>query len=174
MSCYVHKTLSPWQSRVPAKQFNFCLIRPQNLYSLALRIIKISWQTVNCHQTAICLLLRMAYDLSTQPYRPDWRSVTEMVVFLAGSPISAENTWSSVRVTVGFLVTSPIKTFLLRLITQKNILVVLNAFLFTISETTVNLGTLTALKMKNGSVLVLCFMLYHNVNIDIYKVFFWL
>ena len=38
-----------------------------------------------------------------------------MFVLLEGSPISTEEFWSSVRVTIGFLVTSQTKAFLLRL-----------------------------------------------------------
>ena len=39
-----------------------------------------------------------------------------MVVLLEGSPISTEELWSSVRVTIGFLVTSLTKALLLRLL----------------------------------------------------------
>ena len=39
-----------------------------------------------------------------------------MVVLLEGSPISTEELWSSVRVTIGFLVTSLTKVLLLRLL----------------------------------------------------------
>jgi hypothetical protein len=39
-----------------------------------------------------------------------------MVVLLNGSPISTEELWNSVRVTIGFMVTSPIKALLSRLL----------------------------------------------------------
>lgn len=53
--------------QVLAKESNLCLIRPQNLFLYALRIIKMSWQTVNCHQSvtvhsAMWILLKVAYD----------------------------------------------------------------------------------------------------------------
>ena len=44
--------------------------------------------------------------------RCDWWSAAEMVVLLEGSPISTEELWSSVRVTIGFLVTSLTKALL--------------------------------------------------------------
>jgi hypothetical protein len=49
------------------------------------------------------LLLRSHFFLATLPQRPDWWSAAEMVVLLKGSPISTEELWSSVRVTIGFL-----------------------------------------------------------------------
>ena len=42
------------------------------------------------------------FCLATLPYRPDWWSSAEMVVLLECSPISTEELWSSVRVTIGF------------------------------------------------------------------------
>ena len=48
--------------------------------------------------------------------RTDWWSAAEMVVLLKGSPISTEEIWSSVRVTIGFLVTSLTKAVLPRLL----------------------------------------------------------
>jgi hypothetical protein len=42
----------------------------------------------------------------------DWWSAAEMVVLLEGSPISTEELWSSVRVTIGFLVPSLTKALL--------------------------------------------------------------
>ena len=54
----------------------------------------------------MCLLLRSGFRLATLPYRPDWWSAAEMVVLLEGSPLFTVQRWSSVRVTIGFLVTS--------------------------------------------------------------------
>ena len=48
--------------------------------------------------------------------RPGWWSVVDMVVLLEGSPISTEELWSSVRATIGFLVTSLTKAILPRLL----------------------------------------------------------
>lgn len=53
--------------------------------------------------------------LSTLPYRLDCWSAADMVVLLEGSPLSAEQRWRSVRVTIGFLVTSLTSTSMLRL-----------------------------------------------------------
>jgi hypothetical protein len=44
--------------------------------------------------------------------RPDWWSAAEMVVLLECSPISTEELWSSVRVTIWFLVISLTKALL--------------------------------------------------------------
>jgi hypothetical protein len=41
------------------------------------------------------------------------RSAAEMVVLLDGYPLSTEELWSTVRVTIGFLVTSLTKALLL-------------------------------------------------------------
>ena len=62
----------------------------------------------------MCFLLRSGFRLATLPYRPDWWSAAEMVVLLEGSPLSTEQCWSSVRVTIGFLVTSLTKALLPR------------------------------------------------------------
>ena len=43
---------------------------------------------------------------------PNWWSAAEMVVLLEGSPISTEEHYSSVTVTIGFLVTSLTKALL--------------------------------------------------------------
>ena len=43
---------------------------------------------------------------------PDWWSAADMVVLLEGSPLFTEQHWSSVRVTIGFLVTSLTKALL--------------------------------------------------------------
>ena len=61
-------------------------------------------------------ILRSSLHLATLPYRPDRWSVVEMVVLLEGSPISTEELWSSIRVTIGFLVTSLTKVLLPQLL----------------------------------------------------------
>lgn len=60
----------------------------------------------------VCLSLRSGFRLVILPYRPDWCSAVEMVVLLKGYPISTEQRWSSVRVIIGFLVSSLTKAFL--------------------------------------------------------------
>ena len=70
-----------------------------------------------------------------------------MVVLLEGSPISTEEHWSSVRVTIGFLVTSLIKANVPRLLSLAGwpalgrVLVVPNFFHLRMMESTVFLGT---------------------------------
>ena len=82
--------------------------------------------------------------------RPDWWSTAEMVVLLEGSPISTEELWSSVRVTIGFLVTSLTKALLPRSLSLAGrpapgrVLVVLNFFHLRMMEATVFLGTFNA------------------------------
>ena len=73
-----------------------------------------------------------------------------MVVLLEGSPISTGELWSSVRVTIGFLVTSLTKTLLPRLLSLAGrpalgrVLVVPNFFYLRMMEITVLLGTFNA------------------------------
>jgi hypothetical protein len=70
-----------------------------------------------------------------------------MVVLLEGSPIYTEQLWSSVRVTIGFLVTSLTKALLPRLRSLAGwpalgkVLVVPNFFHLRMMEATVFLGT---------------------------------
>ena len=72
-----------------------------------------------------------------------------MVVLLEGSPISTVELWSSVRVTIEFLVTSPTKVFLPQLLSLVGqpalgrVLVVPNFFHLRM-EATVFLGTFNA------------------------------
>jgi hypothetical protein len=54
----------------------------------------------------MCLLLRSGFRLAALPLRPDWWSAAQIVFLLEGFPISTEELWSSVRVTIGYLVTS--------------------------------------------------------------------
>ena len=74
-----------------------------------------------------------------------------MVVLLEGSPISTEELWSSVRVTIGFLITSLTKALLSRLLTLAGqpalgrVLVVPNFFHLRMMAPTVFLGTLNVL-----------------------------
>ena len=76
-----------------------------------------------------------------------------MVVLLEGSPITAEELWSSVRVTIGFLVTSLTKALLPRLLSLAirpvlgRVLVVPNFFHLRMMEATVFLGTWNAAEM---------------------------
>ena len=98
----------------------------------------------------MCLLLRSGFCLATLPKRPDWWCAAETVVLLEGSPISTDELWSSVRVTIGFLVTSLTKSLLHRLLSFAgrpalgSVLVVPNFFHFRMMENTVFLGTLNA------------------------------
>jgi hypothetical protein len=76
-----------------------------------------------------------------------------MVVLLEGSPISTEELWSSVRVTIRFLVTSLTKALhpqllnLARLPVLERVLVVPNFFHLRMMEATVFLGTFNAAEM---------------------------
>jgi hypothetical protein len=84
---------------------------------------------------------------------PDWWSAAKIVVLLEGSPISTEELWISVRVTIGFLVTSLTKAFLPRLLrlagwsSLGRVLVVPNFFHLRMMEATVFLGTFNAAEM---------------------------
>ena len=81
---------------------------------------------------------------------PDWWSAAEMVVLLEGSPSSREEIWSSVTMTIGFLVTSLTKALLTRLLNLPKqpalgrLLVVPNFFNLRMMEATVFLGTFNA------------------------------
>ena len=76
-----------------------------------------------------------------------------MVVLLEGSPISTEELWSFVRVTIGFLVTSLTKALLPRLLSLARrtalgrVLVVPNFFHLRMMEATVFLGTYNSAEM---------------------------
>lgn len=52
------------------------------------------------------LLQRSGFCLAMLPSGPDWWLASEVVVLLEGSPLSAEELWSSDSVTMGLLVTS--------------------------------------------------------------------
>jgi hypothetical protein len=52
------------------------------------------------------------FRLANRPKRSDWWSAAEIVILLEGTPISIEELWSSVRVTIRLLVTSLTKTLL--------------------------------------------------------------
>ena len=73
-----------------------------------------------------------------------------MVVLLEGSPISTKELWSSVRVTIGFLVTSLTKVLLPQLLSLagqpalRRVLVVPDFFQLRMMEATVFLGTFSA------------------------------
>ena len=66
----------------------------------------------NSKRVVMCLFTEEWLPSGHSTIRPDWWSAAEMVVLLEGSPISKEELWSSVRVTIGFLVTYLTKTFL--------------------------------------------------------------
>ena len=74
----------------------------------------------------------------------------EMVVLLEGSAISTEELWSSVRVTIGFFVSSLTKALLPRLLSLAGppalgrVLVVPNVFHLRMMEATAFLGTFNA------------------------------
>jgi hypothetical protein len=76
-----------------------------------------------------------------------------MVVLLEASPISTKELWSSVRVTIGFLVTSLTKAILPRFLslagrpTLGRVLVVPNFFHLRMMEATVFLWTFNAAEM---------------------------
>ena len=76
-----------------------------------------------------------------------------MVVLLEGSPISTEELWSSVRVTIGFLIPSLTKALLPQLLslagwpTLGRALVIPNLFHLRMMEATVFLGTFNAVEM---------------------------
>ena len=98
----------------------------------------------------MCLLLRCGFWLATLLLRPDWLSATEMVVLLEGSLISTEGLWSSVRVTIWFLVTSLTKALFPRWLSLAmwpalgSALVVPNSFQIRMMEATVFLVTFNA------------------------------
>ena len=113
------------------------------------------WESFRCllansSRAVMCLPLRSGFRLATLPYRPAWWSAAEMVVLLEGSPLFTEQRWSSVRVTIGFLVTSLTKTLLPRLLslagrpTLGRVLVVPNFFHLWMMEATVLIGTFNA------------------------------
>ena len=76
-----------------------------------------------------------------------------MVVLLEGSPISTEELWRSVRVTIGFLVTSLSKALLPRMLSLAGrpalgrVLVVPNVFHLRTMEATVFVWTFNAAEM---------------------------
>ena len=127
--------------------FNLGFIRPDHLVSHGLRVFRCL--LANSKRAVMCLLLRSGFRLATLPYRPDWWSAAEMVVLLEGSPLSTEQRWSTVRVTIGFLVTSLTKALLPRLVSLAgrlalgNVLVA-NFFHLRMMEATVFLGTFNA------------------------------
>jgi len=128
---------------IQAKEFNLCFIRPENFVSHGLRVLQVPFG----------LLLRSGFRLATLPYRPDWWSAAEIVVLLEGSPLSTEQCWSTVRVTIRFLVTSLTKALLPRLLRLAGrpalgrVLVVAHFFHLWMIEATVLIGTFNAAEM---------------------------
>ena len=90
---------------------------------------------------------RLAHLCSTPPIRPVWRSAAEMVVLLEGYPLSTEKRWSSVRVTILFLVTALIKALLPRQPALGRVQVVPIFFYLWMMEATVLIGTFNAAEM---------------------------
>ena len=82
-----------------------------------------------------------------------------MFVLLEGSPISTEELWSSVRVTIRFLVTSLTKALLTRFFSLAGqpalgrVFVVPNFFNLSMMEATVFLGTFNAAEMCLDTIL---------------------
>ena len=99
---------------IQAKEFNLGVIRPENLVSHGLRVFRCPLK--NSKRAVMCLLQRSGFCLATLPQRPNWWSAAERGVILEYSPISTEELWSSVRVTIGLLVTSLIKALHPRLL----------------------------------------------------------
>ena len=79
-----------------------------------------------------------------------------MVVLLEGSPISTEKLWSSVRMTIGFLVTSLTKALLPWLPALGKVLVVPNFFHLRMMKATVFLGTFKAAEFLGDTSPDLC------------------
>ena len=122
----------------------------------------------------MCLLLRSCFLLATLPQRPDWWSAAEMVVLLEGSPISTEELWSCVRVTIEFFDTSLTKALLPRLLcltgwpALERVLVVPNFFHWRMIEATVFLGNFNAADIWE----IVCFYFTRKVSVEqilIYK-----
>uniref|UniRef100_A0A8C7INM4 Uncharacterized protein n=1 Tax=Oncorhynchus kisutch TaxID=8019 RepID=A0A8C7INM4_ONCKI len=83
-----------------------------------------------------------AWKFKHKGQEPDWWSAAEMVILLEGSPISTEELWCSVRVTIEFLVTSLTKALLPRLRPGLGrVLVVPNVFHLKMMDATMFLGT---------------------------------
>ena len=84
------------------------------------------------------------------PQWPDWGSAADRVILMEGSPISIEELWNSVRVTLGFLITSLTKALLPCLLSLAGrpalgrVLVVPNFFNLRMMEATVFLVTFNA------------------------------
>jgi hypothetical protein len=83
---------------IQAKESNLGFIRPHMAFRCLL---------ANTKQAVMCLFTEAS--IWPLPNMSDCWSAAEMVVLLKGSPIYTEELWSSVRVTIGFLVTSPTK-----------------------------------------------------------------
>ncbi len=107
----------------------------------------------NSRRAVMCLLLRSGFRLAILPHRPGWWSAAEIVVLLEGWSLSTEKCWSSVRVTIGFLVTSLSKALLPWMLSLAGrpvpgrILVVPNVFYLRMMEAAVLTGTFNAAEM---------------------------
>lgn len=88
-----------------AKKLNLHFLRPKNFVTHGLRVLGMLFSKL------LILLLRNFFHLATLPYRSDWWSAAKMAVFLEGSRLSTKQPWSSVRLSIRFLVTSISKDF---------------------------------------------------------------
>ncbi|KAI3351059.1 hypothetical protein L3Q82_005626 [Scortum barcoo] len=110
---------------INAKEFNLCLIRPENFVSHGLRVLQVHFGKLQvqagCH---VPFDSGVASALASLPYRPDWWIAAEMVVLLEGFPLSTESLDG--RPALG------------------RVLVVLNIFHLWMMEATVLIGTFKA------------------------------
>lgn len=88
-------------SQTPSPK-SFWFIRPENRFYCvqSFKFIR------KLHTVCQVALTQSGFRLAASPQRPEWWSATETVILPARSLISVEDLWSSVRVTVGSLVTS--------------------------------------------------------------------
>ena len=92
---------------IQAEESNLGFIRPENLVSHGVIVFQVPFGKLQ----AGCQLPFTEEWLSS-----DWWNAAELVVLLEGSPISTEELLSSVRVTIGFLVTYLTKALLPRFV----------------------------------------------------------
>jgi hypothetical protein len=78
---------------IQVKEFNLGFIRPENLVSHGLRVFRCL--LAKSKRAVMCLLLRSGY----------WWSTAEMGERYRRTTISIEELWSTVKVTIRFLVT---------------------------------------------------------------------
>ena len=89
---------------IQAKEFNLCFIRLENLVSHGLRVLQVPFGKL---QTGCHVPFTREWLPSGHSTIKAWLvECCKMVVLLEGSPLFTEKRWSSVRVTIGFLVNS--------------------------------------------------------------------